>query len=151
MNQSQSQSYQQSLNPYSPMTSLLDTFLNDGIFVRSGRSQDGSNGTGWRPAVDLSQTSDAYRLDVDLPGLTKEQVDLNVEDRVLKISGERTVSEQEGRSFTRLERRYGSFTRTFELPANANVSDISASFENGVLSITVPKVEEAQPRRITIS
>lgn len=143
---------QQSLNPYSPMTSLLDTFLNDGIFVRSGRTSEGQNGgSGWRPAVDLSQTADSYRLDVDLPGLTKEQVSLDVEDRVLRISGERAVSEQEGRNFTRLERRYGAFSRTFELPTNANITDISASFENGVLSVTVPKVEEAQPRKISIS
>ncbi len=140
---------QTSLTAPNTMTSLLDSFFNDGFFVRPGRAAD-SDAQQWRPVVDLSQTADSYTIDVELPGFKKDQVSLSVEDHVLRISGERSFVEQEGRNFTRVERRYGSFTRTFELPKNASVADISASFEDGVLSIVVPKAPEAQARQITI-
>ena len=142
--------FQTSLTPNNPMTSILDNFFNEGFFIRPGRTSEPGNEQ-WRPVVDLSQSADSYTIDVELPGFKKEQVSLNVEDRVLRISGERTFVEQEGRNFTRVERRYGSFTRTFELPTNANVANIAATFEDGVLSIVVPKAPEAQARQIAIS
>ena len=91
-------------------------------------------------------------LTADLPGLGEEDVKIEVEDRVLSISGERkTVSEDSKAGYRRVERAFGSFRRTLTLPAGVDGSAITASFDKGVLEIAIPKPEQAKPRRIEIA
>ncbi|XP_024532245.1 17.6 kDa class I heat shock protein-like [Selaginella moellendorffii] len=102
--------------------------------------------------VDWLETPDAHVFKADLPGLSKEEVKITVEHgRTLQISGERKMHEaQKTDKWHRVERSYGSFMRKFRLPENANVDGIKAQVENGVLTVTVPKVAKPQPRTIQV-
>ena len=102
--------------------------------------------------MDLTETEDAYFVHMDLPGLKKEDLEINFQEGSLSISGERRAEEtEEQRKFVRVERAYGRFYRAFTLPQAINDAQIEAQFEDGVLNIRVPKAEEVKPRRIEIS
>ena len=116
----------------------------------------GNGGTGaarrWMPAMDLVETGDHFVLRADLPGMTQDDVKLEVEDSVLTVSGERKAeheTKQEG--FYRLERAFGAFSRSLTLPKGVNGEAVAASFVNGVLEVRIPKPEQAKPRRIEIA
>ena len=105
----------------------------------------------WAPRADLTETEGAYFIHLDLPGLQKDDVEINVHDGTLSISGERQHQEtEEDRTFVRVERSYGRFYRAFSLPQTIDAQGIEATFEDGVLSIHVPTAEELKPRRIDI-
>lgn len=111
-----------------------------------------SSGTlGWTPPLDVAETGDAYRVVVELPGFGPDQVDVTVSDGTLTIKGERKfyddVAEE---SFHRVERRFGAFQRSISLPSQVQADRIAATFDNGVLTIEVPKAEAVKPRRIQI-
>ena len=129
---------------------MLDDFFSPVVNRFAGHDGAESAAVAWWPASDLVQTDDAYTLAVDLPGLTKVDIDVTVEDRTLTLSGERKAS-HEGATADRVERVYGRFVRRFELPNDVDVSAVSAEFENGVLSIVIPKAEEAKARKIDIA
>ncbi|MEM1247762.1 MAG: Hsp20/alpha crystallin family protein [Acidobacteriota bacterium] len=135
-----------------PFAHLVDQFFDDGFFAPSTAQRLGEgNERSFSPAVDLSQSEEEYRIQVDLPGLAKGDLSLTVEDDSLTLSGERTFTKTaEGESFNRIERTFGKFSRTFQLPANADSSKVTAAFENGVLTIALPKREEAKPREIEV-
>ncbi|OWM87451.1 17.4 kDa class I heat shock protein-like [Punica granatum] len=105
--------------------------------------------------IDWRETPEAHIFKADLPGLRKEEVKVEVEDgRVLQISGERRRErEEKGDTWHRMERSTGQFTRRFRLPENAKMDQVKASMENGVLTVTVPKVEEkrSEVKKINIS
>ncbi len=103
----------------------------------------------WTPRADLAETDDAYLIFMDLPGVPKENVKITFEEGMLKVSGERPMSDENVRYY-RIERPYGRFFRTFTFARDINPDKISASYENGVLTITVPKAEESKPVRIEI-
>ena len=106
----------------------------------------------WSPAVDVHEETEAFVFTADLPGLGKDLVDVTVEDNVLTLSGQRSLeSEVEEGSFRRLERSFGKFSRRFSLPSQVDAAKVSASFDNGVLSVRVPKAETAKPHKINIS
>ncbi|MBT3945254.1 MAG: Hsp20/alpha crystallin family protein [Candidatus Marinimicrobia bacterium] len=101
----------------------------------------------WSPAVDVNESDSSFMLTADIPGLTKKEVNVNVSNNVLSISGERKIEdEKESDNFHYRERLYGSFSRTFNLPETVKEEDISASFKNGILSITLPKHEIELPK-----
>ena len=105
----------------------------------------------WRPAVDVQESDEALTLTAELPGLKKEDVNITLESRVLTLSGERRFENEDQRNnYHRIERAYGRFSRSFTLPSNVDGSGIKAQFDNGVLRITLPKAEEARPRKIDI-
>ena len=107
--------------------------------------------TAWAPALDISERKDAYLVTVELPGLKPEDLDITMEDGLLTIQGERQfTSESSEQQFHRVERRYGAFRRSITLPAQVQAEQIEASFDNGVLQIVVPKMEEAKPKRIQV-
>ncbi|MGI8920901.1 MAG: Hsp20/alpha crystallin family protein [Solirubrobacteraceae bacterium] len=105
----------------------------------------------WVPAMDLVEEGDTYVLRADLPGLDEEDVSIELEDRVLTLSGERKLEHEDHREgYARFERAYGSFTRSLTLPQGVDPEGIAASFEKGVLEVRVPKPEERKPRRVAI-
>ena len=105
----------------------------------------------WTPAADVWETAEAYRIDLEIPSVPADAVDVAVEDGVLIMSGERNRTERaEGERNHRLERRAGRFSRRFKLPEDADAEAISARVVNGVLEVTVNKQEERKPRRIEV-
>lgn len=106
----------------------------------------------WIPSIDVIETKEAIKFKADLAGLKPEDIKIEVEDNVLTISGERRFEEKvEEDKYYRIERRYGSFSRSIALPQGVNTDGIAANYENGVLEVVVPKTEEAKPKRIDIS
>lgn len=129
-----------------PFFRLVDSFLNQDLLP----SEEVSNRT-WMPPVDIQETPDSYRLVAELPGLTKEDINITLENNVLRLSGERKFEKDIKKDgYQRIERTYGTFARAFTLPSQVNHDKVEASFENGLLTITVPKAEQAKPRKITI-
>jgi len=112
---------------------------------------DGAATRGWLPAVDIKETPAALSLAVELPGLSKDDVNVTVEDNILTISGERKFEKSvKEENFHRVERSYGAFSRSFALPRNVTFDQIDAKHVNGVLTLTLPKAEQAKPRKIEI-
>ena len=105
---------------------------------------------GWVPAASISESADAYRIDMDLPAVAAEAVDVSVQERRLTISGKRTNDTPEGFEPVRDERRGGDFSRTFLLPKDASEDNIEASSRHGVLTVVIRKIEAAGPRKIEI-
>jgi HSP20 family protein len=105
----------------------------------------------WRPAVDVYEEKGELVVKADLPGLSKDDIDVEVEDDVLTLKGTRQEeNESEEGGHYRCERASGAFERTFRLPAGVDASKIKAAFKDGVLTIRLPKAEEAKPRKIKI-
>lgn len=116
---------------------------------------DGAAGDGmrrWIPAMDLVETDDRFVLRADLPGVPEEDVRVELDDRVLTISGERKAAlERDHDGYRHIERAHGAFSRSLTLPEGVDPDGITARFEHGVLEVTVPKPEARKPRRIAIS
>jgi len=105
----------------------------------------------WMPSMDVFETEDAVVATVELPGIDPAGVEVAVEDSTLTISGTREFSsEVKEESFHRIERRYGSFSRAIALPQTADTDRVEAAFDKGVLTVQVPKVEKAKPKKIQI-
>lgn len=106
----------------------------------------------WTPRMDLSETDAGYLVKMDLPGLSKEDITINVENRQLSVSGERKEEKKEEKeNFLHMERSYGRFYRAMPLPKSVKEEDVKAEFNDGVLRIHIPKSEESKPRKIEIS
>jgi HSP20 family protein len=109
-------------------------------------------GRRWVPPMDLVEADEHFILKADLPGLTEADVNIEVQDGTLTISGERKAErEQRERGWYRIERSFGSFNRSLTLPDGVDPDSIDASFSDGVLEIRIPKPAERKPRRISIS
>jgi HSP20 family protein len=105
----------------------------------------------WAPRVDLSETEDNYRIELDIPGMTRDDITISYQDNQLAISGERREeARDEDNEYVRVERSFGHFYRAFRLPKTVNADEIEAAYDNGVLTINVPKAEESKPHRIEI-
>ncbi len=129
-----------------PMTRLMDAFLNGTL----GQSEEVSNRT-WMPPVDIQETEEAFVLSAELPGLTKKDIEISIENSTLRLSGERKFERNvDKENYHRVERAYGSFSRSFSLPSQIDAEKVDANFKDGVLTITIPKAEHARPRRIAI-
>ena len=105
----------------------------------------------WNPSVDIFENKDQIVLEAELPGLKPEDVNISIENYVLTIHGERRFEKKdESDNFHRVERSYGSFTRSFTLPPTVSTENVEANFDNGILRLALAKREEAKPRRIEI-
>jgi len=105
----------------------------------------------WCPAVDVAENDKELLVSADLPGIDPKQVEITVQENILTLSGERKAeSESKDESYHRVERAYGSFTRSFVLPSTVDETKVSAEYKDGVLRIHLPKREEAKPRRIDV-
>ncbi|HET6955135.1 MAG TPA: Hsp20/alpha crystallin family protein [Vicinamibacterales bacterium] len=109
--------------------------------------------TTWMPPVDIYQTSDhELVLNAELPDMTREDIDINIENFVLTIKGEKKVSDGvKEEQFHHVERRYGTFARSFSLPTTVDPNRVSADYKNGVLTVRLPLREEAKPRSIKVN
>jgi HSP20 family protein len=122
--------------------------LFDRFFDRTG--EDGSSAV-WAPQTDLVETDENFQLRLDVPGMSKEDIDISLQNGTLTVSGERTSERtDEGEDYVRVERAFGTFHRTFTLPDAVDADNIEATYEDGVLSIHVPKTEESTRRQIEI-
>jgi HSP20 family protein len=129
-----------------PIARLFENLFN------GAQGEEEVSNQNWMPPVDIQETEEGYRLLAELPGLTKDDINITLENNVLRLSGERKFERDvKKESFHRVERTYGAFSRAFALPQQVNSEGVQASFENGVLTITVPKAEQAKPRKIAIS
>ena len=105
----------------------------------------------WMPAMDLVETDDHFVLRADLPGLSEGDVNIEVEDRVLTVSGERKAEHESSKEgYHRIERAFGSFSRSLTLPEGTDAEAVAASFDRGVLEVRIPKPEQRKPRKISI-
>ena len=105
----------------------------------------------WIPAVDIQENTKEFIIHADIPGVDPNDIDVHMEDGTLTIKGEReSESKEERDGYKRVERKRGSFYRRFSLPDTANADKISAKSKNGVLEISIPKQERAQPRKIEV-
>jgi HSP20 family protein len=134
------------LSPVFGLRREIDRLFDDAFVGRGG-------GANWNPAVDIKETAKELRLDFELPGIKSEDVELEVENGVLIVRGqksaERTEEGEEGR-YHLVERSYGSFYRSFQLPQGVDAEQIEADFDHGVLHVRIPKAALPQPRRIEI-
>ena len=129
------------------MNRLFGTFFDTPTTAMSG------NGAirRWVPAMDLVETDEHFVLRADLPGLTDQDVSIEVEDRTLTLSGERKAEhESKGEGFYRLERATGAFSRSLTLPEGVDADAVRAAFDNGVLEVRIPKPEQVKPRKVAI-
>jgi HSP20 family protein len=119
-------------------------------FLRSEADAQESTRT-WAPAVDILETPEAYEVRAELPGIPKEDVHITVENNILTIKGERKFEKDETKeNYHRIERAYGAFARSFTLATRVDQERVEARFDNGVLTVAVPKAAEAKPKRIDI-
>jgi HSP20 family protein len=107
--------------------------------------------TEWSPPVDIAEDDKEYTVKAELPGLNKENIKVSVEGGVLSIAGERNVEKEEkNKKYHRIERSYGSFTRSFTLPDDASGEKVSAEFKDGVLKVHLPKEEKAKSKSVEV-
>jgi len=124
--------------------------LFDNFFRGTDRGDDAAL-TAWSPAVDIAEHDSEYLVNVELPGVTKEDVKITLESNILTVHGEKKQEkETKKENYHRVERSYGSFQRSFALPSTVKSEKIDAAFNNGVLSIRLPKAEEAKPKQIEV-
>jgi HSP20 family protein len=106
----------------------------------------------WAPAVDIYETEDSYVVSADLPGMNKEDIQIDLRDSTLTIKGEKKFVEEVKRDhYVRIERAYGTFVRSFTLPQTVDADGIKANYKDGVLTLTLPKTEQAKPKQIKIN
>ena len=124
----------------------------DRFFPSREQTQESSSSRAvWRPQMDLTETDESYRLHLDMPGMSKDELKISYQDNELVVSGERkSTHTDEDEEFVRVERSFGQFRRSFTLPRTVDADNIDATYENGVLTVTVPKTEKVKPRQIEI-
>jgi HSP20 family protein len=131
------------------LSNRLGRLLNDGLAV-DWQPLDSAT-TAWVPPVDIFEEDNAIRIMAEIPGVRPEDVKLTVENNVLTIQGSKQqVAEERADRVHRYERTYGAFERSFTLPTTVDANSIKASYDNGVLTVTLPKVEKAKPRQIEV-
>jgi len=119
-------------------------------FFRGTDEQGLLSGT-WIPAVDVAEENDAYVVKVELPGVNKDDVKITLESNILTIRGEKkTENEVKDKNYHRTERSYGSFQRSFTLPTTVRNDKVDAVYKDGILTVSLPKAEEAKPKQIEV-
>jgi HSP20 family protein len=136
--------------PFNRLATLRDEF--DRLFDFSWPSRDTGLLGGWSPALDVYDGKDNFVVTLEVPGMKKEDIEISLHDGVLTVSGERKDEREqtEGQAF-RSERYFGKFQRSLSLPAAVDANKVKASYKDGVLTIHLPKAEEAKPKQIAVS
>jgi HSP20 family protein len=141
--------------PFRDLLSLqerMNRLFDDSFRGARGSDEDWALGGSWAPAVDIYEQDGNIVLKAELPGIDPKDVDVRVENNTLTLRGERKHDQEVKReNYHRVERTYGSFTRSFTLPNVVDTNNIKAEYRDGVLRMTLPKREEAKPKQISIS
>lgn len=137
-------------DPFEELGTLRDRM--DRIMSRiSGENDDTLFPSKWAPTADVIETKDAIIVKAELPGLNEKDITVEIENNVLTLRGERKLEkETEEKGYRRIERAYGTFSRSFTLPPNVDPAKIGAVFNNGLLEVSIPKKEAAKPRTINV-
>jgi HSP20 family protein len=136
---------------HDPVKQVIDRLFEGSVFQNDSTDESSVVTSQWVPRVDIKEETDRFVLYADLPGVDPQEIDVQMEKGMLTIKGERRSEEKvETDSFSRIERRHGSFHRRFALPDSADPDGITASGHNGVLQIVIPKRPETTPRRIQV-
>jgi len=134
-------------DPFREMEGMLDPYSKSQDWPFRGGRDLNTKGVDWAPRSDITETNAAFSITAEVPGIKREDVKINIEDHVLSISGEKNQEKEEkGETFHRIERFYGSFNRSFSLPENVVEDKIEAVFKDGLLTLTIPKVEVKKPK-----
>jgi HSP20 family protein len=139
-------------DPFRDLLSIQDRMnrLFEQTMSRS-RTEEGMGPSTWTPAVDIYETTEAIVMQADLPGLRREDIDIQIQDNTLTLRGERRFAKDaQEENYLRIERAYGAFQRSFTLPATVHLEKIRAVFRDGILELTLPKAAEATPKKIAI-
>jgi HSP20 family protein len=135
---------------FATLGNRISRMLNDAFSGADSLYHDSATAA-WVPPVDVLEETDAIRIMAELPGVRTEDVKISVEGNVLTVHGtKQQLAEERTERVHRYERTYGAFERTFTLPATVDAEHIKAGYDNGVLTITLPKVEQAKPRQIQV-
>ena len=118
---------------------------------RMMNEENATSSNDWVPAVDIQEQKEGFTIVADLPGIAPSDIEIHAENGILTIKGAREGKKEEQQGYQRIERSHGSFFRRFTLPDSADTDKISAKGENGVLTISIPKREEIQPRKIAVN
>ena len=140
-------------NPFREMENMLERYTQAtgrGLGV-SGLDNDLST-MEWAPTVDIEENDDNFKVTADLPGVSKDDIDVRLDNGVLSISGEKHVDKETGKGTKqhRTERFRGSFSRSFSLPSSIDADKVNADYKDGVLTLAIPKVESKKPKSIDI-
>lgn len=141
---------------YNPFQELEKIQNEIGRLFGSSLSKKGESGVetileSWSPAMDVIENKDSYVIKADLPGLTKDQIDVSIDKDVLTIKGEKKQEEKvEKENYLRSERFEGIYYRSVSLPSNVDTSNIKAEYQNGTLQLTLPKKEESKPKQVRL-
>ena len=138
-----------SLDRWASLRNDLDTLLDLPFWADSSRQSQLFGG--WAPALDLYQSNDNIVAQVELPGMRKEDIEISLQDGMLTISGERKEETGPEEGATRTERYTGKFRRSITLPSRVDVNKVGATYKDGILTVTLPKAEEAKPKQIQIN
>ena len=141
-------------DPFSEIRNIQEDFgrIFSSALPRIFSGEEGLFEGRWAPVVDIYEDQDSITLEADLPGLKPGDFNLSIENYRLTLSGERKFEkENKGDNWRRVERGYGSFTRSFTLPSTVNVDGVNAEYKDGVLRVTLPKREEVKARQIQVS
>lgn len=137
-------------DPFREMEDMFDRYTKALSWPRGG-SQEVLTTADWAPRVDIAETDKVFSIKAEIPEVKKEDVKVTVDNGVLTLRGERKQEKEEkNKKFHRVERFYGSFTRSFTLPDNVDEGKIEASFKDGMLTLTIPKTEESKPKAIDV-
>ena len=130
----------------------MDHFFDDLAPFSWNRENSGKALSTWTPIADITENDKEYQILMDMPGMDKNDIKINIQDERVSITGERKSEEKEEKTdFIRQERYYGSFFRSFKLPAKVKEDEIKASFKDGVLKLLIPKAEVVKPKSIKVS
>ncbi|MBC8552701.1 MAG: Hsp20/alpha crystallin family protein [Candidatus Brocadiales bacterium] len=137
-------------NPWREIEDMFDRYDRAVGLPRIGTQEVMTSGD-WSPRVDIVENDNEFLIKAEIPEVKKEDVKVSVDNGVLTLKGERKQEKEEkGKKFHRVERYYGSFTRSFTLPENVDESKIKATFKDGMLNLQVPKTEKAKPKAIDV-
>ena len=138
-------------DPWREMEDLFDRYAKSTGLPRAG-SQEPLATQDWSPRVDISETDSEFLIKAELPEVKKDDVHVSVDNGVMTLRGERRQEmEEKGKKFHRIERHYGSFSRSFTLPDNVDTSKIKATFKDGMLNLELPKTTKSKPKSIAVS
>jgi len=141
-------------DPFRNVASLQDQInrMFDDTFSRMDHKREENSIGSWRPLVDIYETEDSIIIEAELAGMAKEDVDVEINDNVLSIKGERKIDTEKAEdNYYRRERLTGKFLRAFSLPMDVDIEKISAKFKDGILMLEVPKPDEKKPKKINVT